>query len=585
MQGLDTETQLGRAVLVCTPRAELRLPRTVSAVLEWLSDVGDDFIAFNAGYDVQAVLALRKPRRSLGRLGLTGRDVIEGWSLHYIPDKLLEATRDGKRVRVFDAYQFFGRSLDSAAKKHLGEAKHETSPRLTAYIHRGRAGDALRDSRTRDELVTYCRKDADQAERLWQAVADSYTALGVDPERPVSPASVARRYWAKQTAEPRTIGSDPFDLRADCERAYRGGRIETIRRGMFRDCYRYDIRSAYPAAMSVLPHVDDCDRVYSRNIRPDAAYAIADLELYSGPLWDIPGAILPVAVIHRDVLTYPSGHFPRVTVDLHTWKLATECGIVRRVIRGIQFVPRPAARYPFADFPRFFAERKTRPEASFAIKLLLNSSYGLLAERVTQVGAATEPEGLMFTEWGMMNRHELRGPAQCFLAAAHITGRVRAQLYRAALDCDPVTMMTDGLISLRPINLPLGDGLGDWSDEGRCDAIVVGGGVYSTAPPGTDVADGKAWRGKHRGWRGLDLIDALTSNPNASRVPLATLRAASLRECATSRERWSLLNRLDNVPRLLDLNFDVKRNWPRRMRARDFLASSQVSCPLRLYGE
>lgn len=580
--GLDTETDRGRAVLLCTPAAALEWPESLPAVLDWLTREAPrtSFLAWHADFDVQALLRLSVPREALLRLGVTSRVTVGGWALRYVPGKVFTATRAGKRVDIFDLCQFFATSLERASQEHLGEGKAVPSPAVAALVRQGTCAPILRVPAWREELIRYCMRDASLCERLGDLMGGKLIAAGLEWDRPVSGAGIARRYWRGAGVTVETVGRVLRRDRPAEAGAYRGGRFEVLRRGMLGRVSAWDIHSAYPWALADCPALSACQRIETEPaLRSDATYAVALADV-TVP-WSHASGPVPVTGGELGRVIYPIGRFS-AWIDAWTWRLAVARGCSVRPMKTVQWVQVRESR-PWTSMAEMYQSRRD-PAVGWALKIVLNATYGLLAEKLRRWRPARRvvPGRILSAAGRLWEAREAPGPLACRLIAAHVTGRVR---YRLLLDCPPeaaYVYATDGVLlpaGARPAG-PIGEGLGDWGYEGDGEALVVGSGLYSIRWDGAEE-----WETKSRGYRGLrDLPALLRAHPNRTTVPIEELRGASLRELCR-REGLSVadLNDLRIAPRRLFLGFDTKRRWSRpRPRARDLLRGVEESMPLLL---
>jgi hypothetical protein len=119
--------------------------------------------------------------------------------------------------------------------------------------------------------------------------------------------------------------------------------------------------------------------------------------------------------------------------------------------------------YPFANLiPETFAYRNALKRAGnpshIPVKLVLNSLYGKFAQTV--------------------------GKAQYYspIWAGLITSYTRAQLLDAITD-DVVCVMTDSIWSAKPLELAIGNGLGEWEQQDENRLVLAEAGLYSASQP------------------------------------------------------------------------------------------------------
>lgn len=577
----DTETQRGQVAVSAIARADgvhsLVVPsgRRVRVdpvdVFAQLVDWGEDVVAWNADYDIRAILK-GLPDNTLDHLAVLTRAEFEGFRLRYVPGKFLDISRKGTRVSVYDLRQFFGSSLDSAASKWLGENKLALSPELIPYLQSGRMGSAFQIRGLRDEIVRYCIRDAALTARLADLIAESLSAISIENRRYTSPASIARKYWGNGVA-----GRTPKDLQERAWHAYRGGRIEVLSRGMHRGVSHWDLHSAYPSAMVGMPSLQSCHVIRGGTLLlSHAQYALIHCTVR------FPRGLraYPVGVLHKGVMIYPSGSWETV-LDMHTFRLAQSVGTVdvHRVDQWVLGDGEP--EYPFARMREFYAQRKKKGPEAAALKLLINSTYGLLAERVTH----WKKTDTLFIDTevlhsGLYERvRGVPGSLSCPVIAAHVTGLIRARLYRETWDLPVLSYMTDGV--LMPTGFvpsgPIGDGLGEWGIEmEKGDALIVGAGVYAERPDGV-----AGWSSMTRGFRGFDLVAELRADRSARVLSRVGLEAQTLTEAYARGKGYHRMNVLTPARKFLDLDFDQKRSWRKKSpNAGNLLDGNTGSFPL-----
>lgn len=269
--------------------------------------------------------------------------------------------------------------------------------------------------------------------------------------------------------------------------AYSGGRIELWRYGHHvGPFYTYDVVSAYPTAMTLLPSLTD-----STWEKTNEAPSETDFGLYK---------------IHFDTDEGRRGYpffqrlqnggilYPRAVNGWYTTPAllaASRSGFDFDLLDGWKLQSANGNR-PFQFVPKTFAERARlkaagRNGAQLQLKLGLNSLYGKLAQTVG--GTATDPP-----------------PFHCFVWAAFITEQTRATVFAAASQTpDHIAYIsTDGIGTTAKLDLAVGKQLGQWEFTEWEEAILVQAGVYFLrCLPGcacTDDRRGHQWHPKYRGF-------------------------------------------------------------------------------------
>ncbi|MGH3238298.1 MAG: hypothetical protein ACRDOH_34575, partial [Streptosporangiaceae bacterium] len=246
--------------------------------------------------------------------------------------------------------------------------------------------------------------------------------------------------------------------------------------GRVGDLYQYDIVSAYPAEIANLPCLRHGSWHETTTYDPHVvgiwkvSYAGGPVLLKGIGLPALPNAdaIPPFTtwgpLPNRDVegaITFPMkgiGWYWDVEVRAAI-SYMTSIGMKYEITSGWVFVPECDEK-PFSNMPDAFAARKRYKEtgdpAQLVLKLGINSVYGKTAQTV---GA---------------------GAYACFEWAGMITAGCRAKILDAVCQ-DPssiVAIATDAVYSTVPLDLPISDRLGDWSQELDKDVIMYKPGIW-----------------------------------------------------------------------------------------------------------
>jgi hypothetical protein len=572
---MDTETQNGKAVLLTVAGPEdavdyLEFPKTFLEIFEWLASIASKYTCFNMDYDARAWFKFL-PRSAWMNLYRYKGILWHGLKISYLDGKYFSVRRGNLSVVLFDCCQHYQSSLRVAMRFTLGREKHE----IPQSWYRDIEG-ALQDPSRRPKVIAYALEDARGCRDLWAKLDAQYRKLGVDPRalaRPLSPGQIAAGFFG-----------DKIRFRLDrkhnaiAQRGYRGGRIEVYKRGYLPKVYAYDLKSAYPWALSKLPDPRGLKVMETGKGEENgqALYSIYCVRVRIGEDVGIP----PVARFgggdSDDVrLIYPTGAFK-------CWLTGPEVDLLKRngwlqeIMYGIHLV---GERRPWlVEIPRLFRLRKTNPAISTAIKLVLNSIYGKFAQqRPVTGGAHTVDTGTRRFNGEWISSIKVPGKTTNFFVASYITAMVRVRLWETmnAVGFEHCCLAaTDGLVTVRPLPKHLiGNGkLGDWipSFDGAGKALIVGTGVYSL------FYNGK-WHDKVRGFRPTSPMRRMLTSKR-TRIKVKNRVAYTLGDFAL---HGSELNDMVEINRTLDVNFDRKRAWPRYWAgARQLLRTSQSSLPL-----
>lgn len=396
-----------------------------------------------------------------------------GYRLQFLARKVF-ILRHGKRCRrIYDVQSFFESSFESALERHGIE--------VPEIVRRGKAARGAFESWTRQELRRYNRAECECLELLMQRLA-SMMDIEYAPGRTLRPAAwhgpgaLAGKVLREEGvgAIVRSERELPEELQDVLLRSYFGGRIEAFGAGTVdRPVWRYDIRSAYPAAIRELPEpTEHWHRVPAWT--PERRFAV----------WRVRWDLRP----HLHYQRLP-GPFPWRRSDGSIifraegvgWYWTPEVEAALELFPGVEVIdglaPETRDRYPLRQVVDDLYALRQRLKADgdprqVVVKLALNSLYGKLAQ---SVGAA-----------------RYRSMAW----AGYITSWTRAQMLRAMMQ-DPsavLAALTDGLLTVRELSLPLGSNLGEWECEQFSSALILAPGVYRLGQVG-DARCVERWRG------------------------------------------------------------------------------------------
>lgn len=568
MIGLDTETQDGKCVLICSPNTSFE-PWSWESICDYLFDLvlpgTTGFMFYNLTFDAQAMFC-HLDEDTQWRLARLNKWEKKPYKVIWIPGKELTIWRDKKRVKLYDCWQYFRMGLDKAAKKYLGVGK---LPLLDIDITR--IAEALAGPH-KTAVIDYCQRDALLCEQLWDLVESGLHSVDAETRRPISPAYLAGRFFLRKHKRPDARTNAVF------HKSYFGGRIEMFQRGTCENLVAYDINSAYPTQAAKLPHAADLTQVIGRTPHADAVLGSYYVKIKTDPSTHVG----PVPVKNHGTLIYPTGEF-FAWVDLATLRMLEKQGWLQDVLEAFEFHPKTHISEPRLMFPRIpelYKLRKSSTSLDVALKWLLNGLYGKTAQNDrTWVMVDELLDADMIERGYYLALDEKAGWHQDYPYASAITGGARMQLLEAMLirPYDVVHVATDSVWSREKLDLDIGGALGQWGAVDIDAIMTIMCGVYWYHYTDPDTGEGKA-KSRFRGFSaGTDLRELIISVASDTthvgvdcNLPLSML--------------WSLrtrtpINKIGTWMRELDLNGDNKRIWPNPVQVRDLLYTNQYSWP------
>jgi hypothetical protein len=362
-------------------------------------------------------------------------------------DEFISSTK--RRVKMIDAMAYFTMSLDEAGKV-IGAGDKLDKPKHFArrYAHS-------------PDFLAYARQDAVITQKLGEYIISLHQRYDVTTS--VSAPHFAARAFRKHYLK-RELELPPIDLEQLGLWSYHGGKngFYLDRPKTFKDIWHYDIRSAYPEAMSALPNIETAIWEQVNEYEPGVA-AIWSIKAYHR-------RCTYRAFMHPDGKWCESG-FIETVVTSYELDTAIELGEIKLPIKCTGYVMRGPSGGPLVDYCRDFYSMKQAAKTegeSLAAKLFLNSLYGKFFQKVPvgRVGTydlrtgeytATAPEQEYDYEAGGLYHPPI---------ASLITGFVRAKIHRLEHKYQSVMTSTDGFFGfVQPDPADLGKKLGELKAE------------------------------------------------------------------------------------------------------------------------
>ncbi|HET7414752.1 MAG TPA: DNA polymerase [Arthrobacter sp.] len=407
------------------------------------------------------------------------------YRIEHIPHKWLQVTeygpewefnkRDRCTVRISDVWGFFQSSFVKALRQYIPDDP------LMIHIEAIEAGKEDRNNFTYERIDSiredYWTPEIKLMERLVYKLRELLYSVDLRIKNWHGPGVLANFAYRKYKIKEHKRDCGPFVYDA-ARYAYAGGRFERFLIGRFTDGFGLDINSAYPYAISQLPSL--AEGVWSHVRHPSS---IVEFGVYHVRMRGSIVSSTAAPVFHRDSAGNIS--YPWVTEG---WYWSPEVALLRNVpgveiIEGWEYTDWETR--PFAFVKDIYADRKRMKAsgigAQIALKLLLNSLYGKMAQRVGWERTGRAPT------W-----HQLEW-------AGWVTSATRAKLYAvmARIPQDRlIAVETDGIYTtMSPAELGIehSSELGGWEVTPFRELMYVQSGMYSK-----QGLDGE-WSTKYRG--------------------------------------------------------------------------------------
>lgn len=375
------------------------------------------------------------------------------YTINYLPHKWLTvkgfcwSAQKWVRVKIFDIMTFFQSSFIKALKSRDIE--------VPAEITSGKAGRNTFTYDDLEEISVYCQLELEALVALANQLRHEFQDAGVNVTSWHGPGAVAKASF-KQFNIAAHMGEIPQEVRRASQYAYFGGHFEQFKAGHYDGpVYLYDINSAYPHQLRNLPTFEGME------YEPATSY-----DGHTLGLWLCEYTSDERITNRPNPLPWrsPSGSvgFP---ASSRGWFWSFEISDAVRPITGFNLRPASGVT-PFGYIAEMYETRKQWQAegrgGEKALKLCMNSGYGSLAQRIGGKGEAPRYHHL---SWAGM-----------------ITSGARRQLWDA-ISISPETVIaveTDSIMSTIPLDLDIGDGLGQWGLTEHHGVTYIQSGIYFT---------------------------------------------------------------------------------------------------------
>lgn len=486
--------------------------------------------AFAFDYDVTMMCASlpEERRKQLVKNGVTW---FNHYRIEYRPKKWFTLTdrEQNVRIQIYDMFSFFTCSALKAWSEYLPD-----EPVYQEVV----AGKDLRSTfayRDIKMIRRYMMLELELYVKLITKLRILLAELGVHPRGWYGPGAVASSVMRKFGIKKWMDRELPDEVIQASQHAYFGGRFEQFYTGRYDGpVYTADIRSAYPDALRRMPALAGgiWDHLhYSTDYprrTPCVDFSLYKVRYYKG---ETPDALFsPSPLPLRDARHCV--HYPNHVVGWY-WGVEVNAAIDglepgdRLIIdEAWEFVP-ANVDLPFQFMEELYHQRQIWKDAKnpiqYAAKLVLNSMYGKLAQRVGWNRKLHTSPTWHQLEW-----------------AGFTTAYCRAMIYRAICQNKHtvIAVETDGIFSMVPLSL--GEDrkrLGDWEYDQFDGLIYVQSGVYwKREPLGYPLELDYGWtKVKVRGFGPGDLrYDHVMDN-----LPTLTTLVADTRRFSALRAFWN----------------------------------------------
>ena len=521
--GLDTEAYTsGKCFMIALSTGVVFLLEDFPACLFSRAYRGQHFVCYNLKYDSGALLQLL-PIKNLEELRSTDKTEYEGYTYRAIAYKSLTVRKGNNSVHFWDMLGFYQLGLETAAALYLDEHKIEEDVKkyIPEYV-----------KANWDSIAEYCVWDAELVRRLSEVIIKRFESYGVYPKKLYSIAYISYQYFRTHTSyvTVKKYWQRYKELLQFSLYAYAGGKFEVTQKGPGY-YYEYDIVSAYPAEIRNLVDITWARVVQSSTYRKEAVYGFLKVRV------QIPFDVSTPTICKRNgVNVYAVGEYSTYCTK-QEYEYLTASGADVTIDEG-WWIHVDNKQYPYrAEIDRLtelkHGFKATGAELDYhTVKILMNSLYGKFVQ--------------------LIKTHTGWKASSCWnpIYAAVITANCRIKVSNLQMIHDTITAVhTDSVVSTAPLPYGLEGGIGDLIYETEGEGVVLGAGIY-------EIGKKIKFRGYHGSLQLTELIRA--SN---TKLKLTYDHAYTWREVAFRGWDSSKINLFEELPKVININFDQKRLW------------------------
>lgn len=400
------------------------------------------------------------------------------------------------------------------------------------------------ESTNTEELIS----KAKEAEEIAKQVLDAYRELGIHSDSLTSPIAA----FDKSGMMPNTPTMDDIPQEAH-ELAYscvKGNWLECYQLGYFPKTYDYDINSAYASELARL--LDVRRGRWTQDYENGAVYSFIKGTLRTNTPFH------PFLVSSGEMSYTPTGEWETVlTLQEIRFLERYKLGSFERK-EGWYWIPNNQPGYePYKGIVTYLWKKRQETQSQMTSSIVKRLLAGMWGKTLELRGT---PGSIEF------------GPRFNPVYGAIVETNNRLKVAQTCLDNGiiPLSVAVDGIITDRPLNMPLGNNPGQWrlSHNGRC--VIISSGIV-----GMEGKEANEDFSIKFDW----LMERLSANPEAAEYQMVKLAPITLAK-AIAENKWEKLGELEQMERTIYIDGENKRCYPQRPKCgQDILDGQYGSMP------
>lgn len=491
---------------------------------------------YNLDYDIRAILR-HVPTNNIAELYQNKETQIKDYHLTFLSKKFFTITHQKQTYNFYDISQFFPGGLGKVSIKYLNNTKISTID----VIILGSSKEYW--YKNLPEIIIYCIHDSFLTGELGKLFySNLWNTLQFNPKKPYSTGSISQEYFINNSLFIPIIKNIPTNIIEIHQNNYRGGRIEIIQRGSFKNLYSYDIKSAYPSEMINLLDYSNGNWLPSTNF-DDNYHGIYKIKFnwFHEQLGFIafnsetrtvyPNAENCISYVNEKELCFLNDH-----PNFGEYE----------ILEGHTFHPYNET-YPYRDLILQLYDLKESAKNDndkMIYKLFINSIYGKTAQAIYEKEIQKYKTGKLYNP----------------IYSCRITANTRIKLLENSLKTPKsiVGFATDSIQTLTP-NIKTGKKLGDFELEYKAkESVILMSGIRYT----DKKQKMRGFTKKDENGKELILKEILQNNPQKTKIPIYINKPITIFQGLNYKKYTADdINIFKSEKRYLDINGDFRRIW------------------------
>lgn len=445
---------------ICNPH--LTTEQCFDLLLEAKANMPESIhVMFGSRYDFDEIIRASLPSDRLARIKWYGSVTWHGYTIKQAEGKWFSVKKDGVTIKVYEIFGWFHKSYLNALKDYQIGTKEEWA---ILESEKNRRAEFL--WREIEDIRKYMRLELKLGPPLMERIRGICLQAGFNPRSWYGPSALATELMSRNKIK-NHMAKTPKEVSRAAQFAFAAGRFEMVRGGILGPIYSADINNAYVWAMLDLPSLANGKWRKGRDFEP-GKFGVYHIRYRHPKRFD---PFTPKPLFRRlpnGTVTWPE------TVDNWYWSPEAELVADNPAAKFIEawIFDEDSTERPFCFVKEVYRQRlvlknlpKSNPsrEAEMALKRALVAIFGQLCRTVG---------------WDQFRK---RAPAYHQLEwAGYLTSKCRAEIYKVALACGEhlISTDTDSVTATCPINVPVGQALGEWKLSEAEIGVFYQSGVY-----------------------------------------------------------------------------------------------------------